>query len=145
LKTAQEGPRGPGGIGTIMTFITGGALFSLSRMMGAWTTSLFSSTQVSNYANMSFTGGLDATAVAHVHNVISAVLGFMMIVGWISFIRGWFILREVAEGNHQASVMAAMTHLFGGALAINLGGVINAVETTFGLNGYGVAFTGGGG
>jgi hypothetical protein len=55
LKTAQEGPRGPGGIGTIMTFITGGAMFSLGRMMGAWTSSLFATTgpAVSNYAAMS--------------------------------------------------------------------------------------------
>jgi hypothetical protein len=115
-------------------------------MMGAWVSSLFSDgTAVSNFANMSFTGGLNDAALGHVHNVISAVLGFMIIIGWISFIRGWFILREVAEGNHQASMMAAMTHLFGGALAINLGGVINAVETTFGLDGYGIAFTTGGG
>jgi hypothetical protein len=142
LKTAQEGPRGPGGIGTIMTFITGGALFSLSRMMGAWTSSLFNNgANVANDAQMSFTGGLQPQEIAHVHSVISAVLGFMMMIGWISFIRGWFILRDVAEGSHQASMMAAMTHLFGGALAINLGGVIDAVETTFGLTGYGIAFT----
>ena len=64
-----------------------------------------------------------------------------MILGWISFIRGWFILRDVAEGNQQASMMAAMTHIFGGALAVNLGPVLNAVQETFGLTAVGIEFT----
>lgn len=141
LKTAQEGPRGPGGIGTIMTFITAGALLSADSMLGAWTGSLFQTDTVTTYANMAFTTGMTADEVDHVHSVISAVLAFMMVLGWISFIRGWFILRGVAEGDQQASLMAGLTHLFGGALAVNLGPVMNAVQETFGLTDYGVNFT----
>jgi hypothetical protein len=65
----------------------------------------------------------------------------MAVLGWISFIRGWFIIRDVAEGSQQASLMAGLTHLFGGALAINLGPVLNAAQTTLGLTAYGVNFT----
>ena len=142
LKTAQEGPRGPGGLGTIMTFIVAGALLSIDQMLGAWSTSMFNDENVAHYGTLAFTSGMGPAEIAHVHAVISAILGFVMILGWISFIRGWFILRDVAEGNQQASMMAAMTHIFGGALAVNLGPVLNAVQETFGLAGtVGIDFT----
>jgi len=141
LKTAQEGPRGPGGIGTIMTFITAGALLSLDAMLGSWTHSLFGTDDVASFGVLAFQTGLEDSEIAHIHSLIGAVIAFMMILGWISFIRGWFILRDVAEGNQQASMMAGLTHLFGGALAVNLGPVLNAVQSTFGLTGFGVNFS----
>lgn len=142
IKSAQDGPRGPGGFGTIMTFITAGALFSADSMMGAWTESLFfSGGDITTFADLAYTTGMDPAAVDRINSVISAVLAFMMVLGWISFIRGWFIIRHVAEGDHQASLTAGLTHLFGGALAVNLGPVMNAVQETFGLSAYGVNFT----
>lgn len=143
LKTAQEGPRGPGGIGTIMTFLTAGALFSIDRMLGAFGDSMF--TEISNYtyAVMNYQTGMDQQAVGHVHTVISAGLGFVMLLGMISFVRGWFIIKDHADGNQQASLMAGVTHLIGGALAVNLGPFLNAVQSTLGLTEYGVQFGGG--
>lgn len=141
LKSSQEGPRGPGGAGTLMTFIVAGALLSVDAMMGAWSSSLFNSAQVANTSVLSYTGGLTADEEQHVLGVLSTILIFMMILGWVSFIRGWFILRDVAEGSHNASLMAGLTHLFGGALAVNLGPLMNAVQETLGLTGYGVNFT----
>ena len=140
IKTAQDGPRGPSGIGTIMTFVTAGVLFSLDNLMGAFSGSMFATNDVATYAILNNSTG-DTTVDSHVEGVISAVTAFMALVGWISFIRGFFILREVAEGNGQASLMAATTHMFGGALAVNLGPLINAVQNTFGLTAYGVSFT----
>lgn len=140
LKSAQEGPRGPAGIGTIMTFLVGGALLSVDAMMGAFTNSLFATGTIRNFGTLSYAAGLGASA-DHVHSVISAVLAFMIVIGWISFVRGWFIIREVAEGNQQASLMAGMTHVFGGALAVNLGPALNAIQTTFGITGVGIVFS----
>lgn len=140
LQTAQQGPRGPAGIGTIMTFVTAGVLFSLDNLMGAFSSSMFATNNVATYAMLSDTTG-DAIVDSHVESVISAVLGFMALVGWISFIRGFFILRDVAEGNGQASLMVATTHMFGGALAVNLGPLMNAVQSTFGVTPFGVIFT----
>lgn len=141
LKSAQEGPRGPGGFGTIMTFITAGALFSLNGLVGTWTHSLFGAgPETLTFATLEYTGGMTGEEVDHVHAVISAIIAFVAVLGWISFIRGWFIVRDVAEGNHQASLMAGITHLFGGALAVNLGPVLNAVQDTLGLGAYGVNF-----
>jgi hypothetical protein len=141
LKSAQDGPKGPAGFGTIMTFLTAGALLSVDSMMGAFSSSLFLSPTVATFAELSYTDGMTAEEVGHVHAVISSVLAFVMVLGWISFIRGWFIIRDVAEGDHQASLMAGITHLIGGALAVNLGPVMNAVQNTFGLAGYGVVFS----
>lgn len=141
LKSSQEGPRGPGGVGTVMTFLVGGALLSADAMMGAFSTSMFSTPEVATYATLSFSSGLTGPELDHIHNVISAVLAFLMVIGWVSFIRGWFIVRDVAEGSQQASLMAGMTHIFGGALAVNLGPVLNAVQQTFGITAYGISFT----
>ena len=141
LKSAQDGPRGPGGFGTLMTFLVGGALLSFDSMAGAFEGSMFGSGNITTYANIGFAAAMTAPEIAHTQAVISAVLAFMMIVGWISFVRGWFIIRDVAEGNHGASLMAGMTHVFGGALAINLGPLLNAVQSTLGLTGLGINFT----
>lgn len=140
MKSAQEGPRGPGGFGTIMTFIVAGALFSADEMMAAFSQTMFLTSDVKVGTALTFSAGLDSTEQDHVMAVISAVLAFVMILGWISFIRGWFIIRDVAEGNQQASLMAGMTHLIGGALAINLGPVLNAAQSTFGLSAIGINF-----
>ncbi len=140
LKSAQDGPRGPGGIGTIMTFIVGGALFSIDSMMGAFSSSMFNSNAVSTFGVLQYTTGMTAVEVNHVHAVISSVLAFMIVLGWISFMRGFFILRDVAEGSQQASLMAALTHLFGGALAVNLGPLLNAVQNTLGIGQFGLMF-----
>lgn len=140
LKTAQEGPRGPTGLGTIFTFLVGGALLSMDSMMGAFMGSLFDG-GIHNYAELAFDTGMAGDEVEHVHAVISAVLAFVAIVGWVSFIRGWFIIREVAEGSHQASLMAGLTHVFGGALAVNLGAVMSAVQETLGITDYGIIFS----
>ncbi len=141
VKSSQDGPRGPGGFGTIMTFVVAGALFSLNSMMGAWQGSMFLTDQLSTFGVLQFTTGMDPIEIGHVESVIAGVLAFMMILGWISFIRGWFILRDVAEGDQQASLMAGITHLFGGALCVNLGAVINAVQNTLGLQDYGIMFS----
>lgn len=139
LKTAQDGANGPTGLGTIMTFVVAGVLFTLDDMMDAFSASMFGDVDITTFAVLStpVDGGI---VDGHVLAVISSILMFMMLVGWISFIRGFFILREVAEGKGQASLMAAITHIFGGALAVNLGPLMNAVQSTFGLNSLGVLF-----
>jgi hypothetical protein len=141
IKSAQEGTRGPGGLGTMMTFLMGGALMSFSPMMTAFNGTLFNDTSTNTMAALSYTTGMQQAEVDHAHAVISSVLKFMIILGLISFIRGLFIIRGVAEGNSQASMMAGVTHLVGGALAVNLGPLMNAVQATLGLTQYGVVFS----
>ncbi len=139
LKSAQDGARGPGGLGTMMTFLVGGALISFNSLIRAFSTSLFSSPVTFTYAEIQY--GLSGSALASANTVISSILQFMILVGLISFVRGLFIMRDVAEGNGQASMMASVTHLIGGALAVNLGPLLNAVQATLGIAGFGVTFS----
>lgn len=140
LKTEQQGPQGPTGLGTLMTFVVAGCLFSINSIIAYFTATMFNDGSVDTNGVLQYTDGLGGAA-NHVHAVISGIIAFSIIVGWVSLIRGFFILRGVSEGNSQASMMAAITHLIGGALAINLGGVIMAVQRTLGITNYGITFS----
>lgn len=141
-KSTQEGPRGPGGIGTIMTFVSGGALMSAGSMMGAFSSSLFGTSQVKTFSALQapVAESLDPIEQERIQSVIDACLAFLIFVGWVAFLRGWFVLRAVADGNSQVSMMQAFTFLFGGALAVNLGPLINAIQETLGIAAAGVVF-----
>ncbi len=139
LKSEQDGPRGPATIGTFMTFVVAGCLFSINSIIGYFSTTMFGDDVLNNNGVLQYTAGLGAAA-NHVHAVISAIVAFSIVIGWISLIRGFFIVRGVSEGNQQASMMAAITHLIGGVLAINLGSVIMAVQNTLGITQYGIVF-----
>ncbi len=141
LKSEQDGPRGPAGIGTIMTFLVAGALLSVDRMLGASMASMFKTNISSSNGVLKYQTGMDSTELAHAHTVIAAIIGFVAILGWISFVRGLFIIRGVSEGSSQASMMAAITHILGGAIAVNLGGFIMAVQNTLGITKLGVGIT----
>ena len=141
IKSAQDGARGPGGIGTVMTFVAGAALISYNDMIRAFSTTLAGSPVSRTFATMQYTTGMTGAEVDAAHATISAILQFVIVVGLISFVRGIFIIRSVAEGNQQASIMAGVTHIIGGALAVNLGPVLNMVQTTLGIGGFGIAFT----
>lgn len=139
LKSEQDGPRGPTGIGTIMTFVTAACLFSLNTLTSRLTGTLFVDGAFHTNGTLQYTDGL-GDSVQHVHAVISAVIAFGFIVGWVSVIRGFFIIRSVSEGGGNASMMSAITHLIGGTLALNLGSVIMAVQNTLGITNYGIIF-----
>lgn len=136
LKSEQDGPKGPMGFGTIMMFLTGGVLLSINPILGAAVNSIFQ-TGAQNSAALTYTDGL-GDGGAHANAVIGAIMAFVAIIGFISFIRGFFIMKDVANGNGQASVMAGLTHIIGGSLAVNLGGFIKAVQSTLGITEFGL-------
>jgi len=134
IKTAQDGPRGPTGLGTIMTFLVAGALFSFGDMMGSFSSSLFGDANVSVNANIGATVISDQADRDKVAAVIEAVMLFIMIVGAIAFIRGLFVLRAFADGSTNATLAQGLTFLIGGVLAINLGELVNVLQATVGIN-----------
>jgi intracellular multiplication protein IcmC len=134
-KTAQDGPRGPAGLGTIMTFLAAGALFAFGDMMGSFSSSLFGTSTVATYAQISPTVISDTGDANKISAVIEALMAFIMLVGFIAFIRGWFVLKAFADGSSNASIAQGLTFLFGGALAINLGQLVNVLEKTVGVTG----------
>ncbi len=141
IKSAQDGAKGPGGLGTIMTFIMGGALISYNEILRATSTTFAGSPVTRSYAELQYIEGLTTNEVSALHAVITAITKFMIIVGLLSFVRGLFIVRNVAEGNQQASMMAAVTHIVAGALCVNLGPLLTAVQNTLGISNYGIVFS----
>ncbi len=131
LRSTQEGPKGPTGFGTWMMFIVAAALFSAPSLMSALQGTLFGG-GLQGYSPLRSNVGLTAQEAGRVTNVSNAVIGFLFFLGWISFIRGIFIIREVSDGG-QASLMAGITHLIGGGLAVNVGSFMKAVENTLGI------------
>ncbi len=134
-KRMEEGPRGPAGIGTLMTFISAGALLSFPDMIGAFTTSMFGDTSVMTKASISASVISSSADADKITTVIEGVMAFVMLVGYIAFIRGWFVLKAFADGQNGATLAQGLTFLFGGALAINLGELINVLQTTVGISG----------
>ena len=139
IKTAQDGPRGPAGLGTVMTLFVAGALISGAGMITAFTSTLFGDSTVSTFANISPAVIANAADRARLGALIESLMTFIMIVGIIAFIRGLFVLRAFAEGSQNATIMQALTFLFGGALAINLGDLVNVLGATVGV--VGLTFT----
>lgn len=144
-KGMNEGARGPTGIGTIMTFLSGGALMQLSNMVGAFSSSLFGDEKMSTFAVLSpnVRASMTAAQQASVISTVEALMLFVSVVGYIAFIRGWFVLKAVADGAGNVSIAQGITFLLGGSLAINLGDLVNAISTTLGYTGaggFGLAF-----
>ena len=138
-KTAQEGPRGPTGLGTVATFILAGVLFSIAPMVGVLTETLFGTRD--SMTEVSFLALEDAGVdTEHARRVTVAVLAFLIIVGILSIIRGLFVLRGVAEGNGQMTMMGGISHLIAGAILVNFGQFANIIQNTLGVDAYGVLF-----
>lgn len=117
------------------SFIIGGMLLGWSQMMGSFTGSLFGSATISNHAVLAMSGG-STIFVDRANEAIKAVIMFVQLVGWLSFLRGWFILKAVADGGGQASFQAGLTHIIGGAIAVNLVSLVGAIQTTLGLQAF---------
>src|SRR5690606_7841524 len=58
MKSEQDGPRGPAGFGTLMTFIVAGALFSLNSMIDFLGATLFGDGSLKTNGVLSYTDGL---------------------------------------------------------------------------------------
>lgn len=133
LKGEQDGARAPSSIGTISTFILAGVLLSFSDFLRIMTMSIFTEEATQTKAVLGSTAGLTGDELNSFYGIVSAILKFMIMVGMISFVRGLFIMRGVAEGNNQSSMMAGVTHIIAGTLAINLGPFLNLVQGTLGI------------
>lgn len=130
-KKMEEGPRGPGGMGTIMTFVASGALLSMGSSAAAFSSSLFGNATVAS--NPTISSAVISDGKEQIESVLHALMGFVMLVGFVAFIRGWFVLKAFADGQSGATLAQGLTFLLGGTVAINLGDFVNALSKTLGL------------
>ncbi len=134
-KRMEEGPRGPAGFGTIMTFIASGMLFNYGSSMGTFTSSLFGDSSLMTKVKIDPTVIANTADADKVQYVLEGLEVFVMIVGYIAFLRGWFVLKSFADGQQGATLAQGLTFLFGGAIAINMGEFVNAITNTVGVTG----------
>ncbi len=138
-KTEREGPRGPTGLGTVSTFVLAGVFFAIAPMVGVFTETFFGD-RVSRTVVTFMAIDSDATGYANANNVLTAVLAFLIIVGVLSIIRGFFVLRGVAEGTQQMTMMSGVSHVIAGAILVNFGEFANIIQNTLGVGDFGVLF-----
>lgn len=78
-------------------------------------------------------GRIENGAAAQMAGAIKGILLFVKLIGHIAFFRGLLILRDVSNGSQGASVGRALTHLLGGAAAINIDITASMLGATFGI------------
>lgn len=142
-KGAQEGPKGPAGLGTIMTFVVGSALLAFVPALKAVLTSVFGTASVVTYPDMTRLAtqiGATTAQMGQATAVTTALLAFLAIVGVISFARGLFMLKDSADGAQNASLMGSMSHMIAGVCCVNFGAFANMLQNTLGLTQFGIAF-----
>lgn len=124
----QDGPRGSLGSGTVGRVVVGAILLSLAATADIFTTTIFGG------AGAQFTGmnipGVSAATLEHAESVMAAILVFVQIIGFIAFMRGFLMLRALADGNNGISTAAAATHIVGGAVAINISPALKVIQET---------------
>lgn len=60
---------------------------------------------------------------------IGVLLGYAQLLGWVFFIRGWFLLRKAAQGKIDGSGIA-WTHVIFGVLLADIVHTVNVVSST---------------
>lgn len=143
VRTAQDQQRGPLGFGTITTFLVAGILLSLPQFLGTINTTIFGAAGALTKIDLLSlaSAGVDTAQREAATRVLSAIFAFMAIIGFLSVVRGLFILKAFADGNGQATMMSVVTHIVAGALAINLGAFVNAIQQSLGLSSLAVQFS----
>lgn len=124
-----RGPQAPGGMGTFGTFLIAAGLLSFGYVMFALQGSLFGKTELYGAQKLNTTD--TTTIVVHANNTMWAIFIFLRIVGYVSVLRGLFMLRDVTEGGGQASMAGVSTHFVAGAALANLGYAVNMIQCTF--------------
>jgi hypothetical protein len=120
----------------IVNFVIGAIMVSIGQMLPVSLQSIFGSSTISQ---MSTFQGINwskitnsSTDFSKVNTAIDAVLSFVQVIGLISFVRGWMILKTAIEGNGQATIPQGATHIIGGAMAINIDKMLTIFDKTFG-------------
>lgn len=65
---------------------------------------------------------------------IAPVIGIIQIIGYISFLRGWYILSKLGTSGAQPGTLTkSISHIVGGILAINVMGSWETIKATIGI------------
>ncbi len=135
VKTGTD-PRASSPKTIIVNLVIGALLISIGGVLEDILLTIFGVSSVSNMSSFSgiawsnFVGaGVNTTAA---DNTVKAILAFIQIIGLIAFLRGWLIVKAAVEGGGQATIPQGITHIIGGAMAINIDRMLKIIDKTFG-------------
>lgn len=128
LKQMSESQGRIGFFQPVMLLLVGSCLVALPGFIdvATETMALGSDSGTSLLAEPTTGGGVPGMSAA-----IKGVLLFVKLVGTLAFVRGFLILKDVGEGKQNAGMGRALTHIFGGAAAININATIAVLGATF--------------
>lgn len=111
----------------IMWTIVSAALISLPASIGTIATTLTSK----GYHGTGLLSSIqDTSGLPGVAEALSGVLIFVQLLGHIAFVRGLFLLKDAGAGK-DGTLGRGLTHLFGGAAAINIQTTVGILARTF--------------
>jgi hypothetical protein len=110
----------------IMMFFTGIAIFVLGGSVTVFMQTMAMSGGPGDVLAPPVSGGIGKWTAGG----IRGVLIFIQMIGYIAFIRGWLMLNQHAQGK-DGMMGRALTHLFGGVAAINIGFTAKMLANTF--------------
>lgn len=127
-------PRAAAPTAIIVNLVIGAVLISIGSSLKLMVMSLFGGSVVKmrDFAGINWSQiDTNATNTAAIDKTVEAILMFIQVIGMIAFVRGWLVLKKAAEGG-QATVAQGLTHLIGGAMAVNIAWMLKVMDNTFG-------------
>lgn len=112
----------------ITTFFIGIALYSLSNSLSVTLETMALGSGPGEIFKGAGGGGSLSQMTA---DGIYGVLLFVRFIGYVAFIRGWLILNAYANGAQGAGLAKGITHILGGAAAINVQVTAGVLANTF--------------
>ncbi len=128
-QRADQGPGRGGWGGPVTCLVAGAALLALPTLLDTLTRSLFPQDEWSAVTVSIFATAPHLTQVFEeqvTQETIVAILQFVQLVGILAVFRGILLLNAAVD--RRATVGAGLTHLAGGALAINIGPVLAIID-----------------
>ena len=134
LKTSEDKFHAPSAGGTALSFLICIVLAALPSWLDAASESLFGTANPAGAASLGYGGSpWYGSRGADYDALLAAVFALVALVGLFAFIRGAFVLRAAADARPGASGARAFAHMAGGIAAWHLGAVIDALQTSLGI------------
>ena len=128
LRHANSGGNGPSLWGAALSFLMAGVLASLTAVLGSAGETFFGAGSPAS-ATLGYGGG-----GANYDELLGALVWIVRVVGLLSFVKGFYVLRGASDGVPGATVSGAAMHIVGGAMLWHIVAVLWAVQNTLGIS-----------
>ena len=119
--------------GPLVYIVVGAILIYLPTASDVALTTIFTSEGINNTKDSDLIAYFSPGAEDAWARVALVILQYMKLIGFIAFVRGWFILSKMGNsGSQPGSIGKGITHIIGGVLLMNLPDTMMILAETFG-------------